>query len=161
MRVSDRGGPPEHLLTVEDGLPWGPQILPGGEAVLFTVAKGMTRLADATVEGWAKADVVVQSLKSGQRQTLIEGGTAATYVPTGHLVYGASGTLFAVGFDVKRLPRHRRTLCLSFRASGARLYPAQGRCYSEYPIPVHSSMCPGRSSRHRSSASWPSSTAKV
>ena len=46
---------------------------------------------------------MVQSLGSSERKTLIEGGSHARYVPTGHLVYARGGVLFAVPFDLKRL----------------------------------------------------------
>ena len=48
--------------------------------------------------GWDKAQVVVQSLKSRQRKILVEGGSDARYLPTGHLVYALGGSLFAVVF---------------------------------------------------------------
>jgi serine/threonine-protein kinase len=65
--------------------------------VLFTLATGLSAPA------WDKAHIVVQSLRSGERKTLIEGGSDARYVPTGHLVYALGGTLFAVPFDLRRL----------------------------------------------------------
>jgi serine/threonine-protein kinase len=46
---------------------------------------------------------VVQSLKSGEPQTLIDHASDARYVPTGHIVYASGGTLFAVAFDTKGL----------------------------------------------------------
>lgn len=46
---------------------------------------------------------MVQSLKSGERKVLIEAGSDARYVPTGHLVYALGSTLLAVPFDVKKL----------------------------------------------------------
>src|SRR6185295_14515204 len=52
---------------------------------------------------WDKARIVVQSLKSGERKTLIEGGSDARYSPTGHLVYAVSGRVFAIAFDLQRL----------------------------------------------------------
>ena len=98
VRVSSNGGTPERVVKVEaDDVPHGPQILPGGENVLFTLAKG------GTADRWEKADIVVQSLKSGERKRLIAGGTDARYLPTGHLVYALGGTLFAVSFDPDRL----------------------------------------------------------
>ena len=42
-------------------------------------------------------------LASGERKVLIQGGSDARYVPTGHLVYAIGGSLFAVAFDVERL----------------------------------------------------------
>ena len=45
----------------------------------------------------------MQPLKSNESKTLIEGGSDARYVSTGHLVYALGGTLFAVPFDLRRL----------------------------------------------------------
>jgi serine/threonine-protein kinase len=99
MRVSANGGKPELLVSVKAGeLAHGPQMLPGGDAVLFTLASG-----DGNLEQWDNGRVVVQSLKSGERKTLIERGSDARYVPTGHIVYAFGGTLFAVPFDLRRL----------------------------------------------------------
>src|SRR5262249_26921392 len=50
-----------------------------------------------------KAQIVAQSLKSGERKTLIEGGVDARYVATGHLVYATGNVLFAVPFDLARV----------------------------------------------------------
>ena len=98
MRVSPNGGTPEAIVSVHpDDVAYGPQMLPGGKAVLFTLAK--TSGADR----WDKAQVVVQSLASGERRTLIEGGSDARYLPTGHLVYALGGVVFAIPFDAQRL----------------------------------------------------------
>lgn len=45
----------------------------------------------------------MQSLTTGERTTLIDGGSDARYVPTGHIVDGISGRVFAVAFDLQRL----------------------------------------------------------
>lgn len=71
-----------------------PEFLPGGEAVLFTIL-------DAG--GIDNAQVAVLDLKTGAQKILFRGGSAARYVPSGHLVYGAAGTLRAVAFDLERL----------------------------------------------------------
>ncbi len=98
MRVSANGGQPEVLVSVKDGeLMYGPQVLPGGEWLLFTLA------TTATADGWNKAQIVVQSLKSSERKTLVSGGSDGRYLPTGHLVYALGGVLFAVPFDLRRL----------------------------------------------------------
>jgi len=47
--------------------------------------------------------MVVRHLKTGEQRVLLEGGTDARYVPTGHLVYAVTGALFAVPFDVERV----------------------------------------------------------
>ena len=46
---------------------------------------------------------MAQSLKTGERHILIEGGTDARYLSSGHLVYARASTLFAVPFDPARL----------------------------------------------------------
>jgi serine/threonine protein kinase len=98
MRVSANGGQPEVLVSAKDGeVMYGPQVLPGGEWLLFAVATA------ATPEAWDKAQIVVQSLKSSERKTLVSGGSDARYLPTGHLVYALGGVLFAVPFDLGRL----------------------------------------------------------
>jgi serine/threonine-protein kinase len=98
MRVSADGGTPEVLVRVKDGeVAQAPQILPGGRHVLFTLATGTAR------DRSDRSHIVVQSLKSGERKTLVEGGSDARYVPTGHLVYALSGSLYAVAFNAQRL----------------------------------------------------------
>ena len=46
---------------------------------------------------------MVKSLRSGEIKTVLENGSHARYVPTGHLVYARGGVLFAVPFDTERL----------------------------------------------------------
>ena len=46
---------------------------------------------------------MAQSLRTGERTLLVEGGSDARYIPTGHLVYALGSVLFAVPFDVDRL----------------------------------------------------------
>jgi serine/threonine protein kinase len=96
FRVSPNGGTPALIAAVTGPeLASHPQVLPGGKAVLFTVGGGFN--------AWDQAKIVVQMLNSGVRKTLIEGGSAARYIPTGHIVYAQGGSLFAVPFDLSRL----------------------------------------------------------
>src|SRR5262249_46639829 len=81
VRVSANGGRPETIVKVEKGeVAHGPQMLPDGEHILFTLAKG------AGPTAWDQAQIVVQSLKSGERKLIIDGGSDARYTPTGHIV---------------------------------------------------------------------------
>jgi serine/threonine-protein kinase len=103
LRVSDSGGEPQVLVAARsDELFDGPQLLDGGNAVLFTLAveKGADR--------WDKAQVLVQSLRSGERKVVVQGGSAARSLPTGHLVYAVGGTLLAVPFDEDTLEMRGR-----------------------------------------------------
>ncbi len=98
MRVSANGGTPELVVPTEAAEQvHGPQMLPGGEWVLFTLTStsGPAR--------WDEAQIVVQSLESGERKILWEGGSDARYVPTGHLVYALEDVLFALPFDLASL----------------------------------------------------------
>jgi len=72
-------------------------MLPGGEWVLFT----LTTVSSPT--RWDEAQIVVQSLESGERKVLWEGGSDARYVPTGHLVFTLEDVLFALPFDLASL----------------------------------------------------------
>ena len=88
FRVAGAGGTPELISAAESGEAGfaRPQLLPGGERILFTTVPG--------------GQVVIQSLVTGERRVLIDAGVGyARYVPTGHLVYVQDGTLLAVPFD--------------------------------------------------------------
>ena len=92
--MSADGGKPENIIKVTDGqLAQGPQLLPGGRAVLVTIGQGPGR--------WDQAQIVVQALDTGLRKVVMTGGTDARYLRTGHLVYGQRGTLMAVRLDAR------------------------------------------------------------
>ena len=99
QRVAAAGGPttvltrPDRAQGEADHL-W-PEMLPGGRAVLFTIT--------ALTGGLDAAQVAVLDLQTGTRKVLVRGGSHAHYVPSGHLVYAAAGTLRAVPFDLARL----------------------------------------------------------
>src|SRR5262245_27092810 len=76
FRCALGAGTPEQLAHFnEDEAVAGAQILPGGKTLLFTLAK----VADGPTR-WDKARVVVETLGSGQRKTLIEGGSVVGFV---------------------------------------------------------------------------------
>ena len=99
FQVRGTGGTPELLIDLEEGeRAQRPQRLPDGDSVLFTVAAG-----GGGSGSWDAAQIVVQSLETGERRVLIDGGTDARYLPTGHLVYALGDTVLAVPFDVDQL----------------------------------------------------------
>src|SRR5262245_2395249 len=103
LRVSPNGGKPEQLISVSDEeIADDPHMLPDRETVLFTLGK-RTRAGNRIAETWDKAQIVAQSLKTGRRTTLINGGSDGRYVSTGHLVYAIDGVLYAVPFDDRLL----------------------------------------------------------
>ncbi len=97
-KVSADGGTPEDIVRVGEGeLAHGPQRLPGGQHLLFTLARG------SAPSRWDRAQIIVQSLETGERTVIVDGGSDARYLPTGHIVYAFSGILYAVGLDVRTL----------------------------------------------------------
>ena len=98
-RVPASGGMPQEVSKVdpskgEAGHHW-PALLPDGKHILFTI--------EVDGKPYDEAVIVVQSLETGARQTLIQGGTDGRYIPTGHLVYWTGGNLLAVPFDAAQL----------------------------------------------------------
>jgi len=96
-RIPDTGGTPQPLTNPADKKQlthrW-PQIVPGGQAVLFT--------ANNNAVNFEVANISLLSLKTGQWKTVQQSGYFGRYVPTGHLLYIHQGTLFGVKFDVAR-----------------------------------------------------------
>jgi len=95
-RVSTSGGVASVMSTLDpsqDELShrW-PEILPDGKTVLFTIlaARGVSRIG-------------VLSLETRKHRVLLEGGSFARYIPTGHLAYVREGALWAAAFDLERL----------------------------------------------------------
>ena len=98
FQVSANGGESELLVSPQGSeVLSGPQILPGGEWLLFTTttATGPDR--------WDKAQVVVQSLESNERKVVIPTGSDGRWVPTGHIVHSLGNVLFATAFDLASL----------------------------------------------------------
>jgi len=104
-RVAASGGTPEVLVSPDPeanlhGLRW-PQILPGGQAALFTAMGADFSNAD----DWR---VLVVQLGSGETRELLHGAATARYVPTGHLLYlrrshdeRMAATLMVAPFDLQ------------------------------------------------------------
>jgi eukaryotic-like serine/threonine-protein kinase len=97
-RIPAGGGMPQPLTTLD--VPQGefshrwPEWLPDGETVVFTVG---------TSGSWNDAQVAAFSTRTGQRTTLIRGGTSPHFVAPGALLYAQRGRLMSVSFDPGRL----------------------------------------------------------
>ncbi len=99
LRVPATSGTSELIIEIEDGTSaYGPRLLPDGDSVLFSVGE---------FGDWDAAQIVVQSLSTGERKLLVAGGNDARYLPTGHLVYAFEDGLFARAFDTRQ-PDHIR-----------------------------------------------------
>jgi Tol biopolymer transport system component len=91
-RIPAAGGTPQLITTLVNGESthrW-PQILPGGQSVLFTASTNGGQWEDATVQ--------VLSVKTGQVTTVAHGGYFGRYM-AGHLTYLHQGVLLGVPFD--------------------------------------------------------------
>ena len=100
LRVPANGGTPELVVPAEEA-EWVdvPQLLPDGETLIFSVAVAGRGVSSR----WDDARIVAASLATGERTTILTGGSDARYLPTGHLVYALGTGLFAVGFDADSL----------------------------------------------------------
>jgi len=92
MRVAATGGTPELIVPTEVDIPFGPRLLPSGDAVLYTTFQAGTL---------ASGQVVVQSLSTGERTVIAGGANDGRYLPTGHVVYAFEDSLFGIGFDAQ------------------------------------------------------------
>jgi len=129
FRVPAAGGEPQVIGKPEKhgerGWRW-PQVLPGGENVLFT---GLVANSGAAL---FRANIEVLSLKSGRVKVVRHGGYFGRYLPGGHLVYVRQGTLYGEPFDLGRLETHGAPVVLvediadssrpSFSRTGILLY---------------------------------------
>jgi serine/threonine-protein kinase len=96
-KVSADGGAPTKVTTLdrakgEISHRW-PQVLPGGEALLFDAWTG---------PGPDEKQVHLQRLDGGMRTVVVQAGSSGRYVASGHVIYARNDELFAVPFDVGR-----------------------------------------------------------
>ncbi|MFB3113112.1 MAG: serine/threonine protein kinase, partial [Gemmatimonadales bacterium] len=97
VRVAESGGPTERLVTLGEvpGFQYLQHVsaYPGG--VLYTVGSA------------CRSAIWALDLATGEKRMLVEGGSGAQYLPSGHLLYGdCDGGVLSVGFD-------RRTMGLT------------------------------------------------
>ena len=106
-----------------------PQLLPGGEKLLFTIYRD------------GQASIAVLSLGTGEIRNLLNSASHGRYLPnSGHLIYESEGNLVAASFDPKKLEMRGRevaviegichgvlTPCFDVSANGTLIYlPAAG-----------------------------------
>jgi eukaryotic-like serine/threonine-protein kinase len=91
FRVAADGGEPVRVTTAELGPHMWPELLRGGNVVLFS------RLS--TKGSFDEADIVAVDLRGGPAKVVISGAYYARYVPTGHLVFVQGDSLLAAPFD--------------------------------------------------------------
>ena len=74
-------------------------MLPDGDTVLLAAGK----VTNGGLGRWDKAQIIAQSVATGARTLVIDGGSDARYLPSGHLAYTIDGTVYAVPFDLAHL----------------------------------------------------------
>ena len=96
QRVSAEGGEPAAMTslsqTPREFDHHSPSLLPGSQALLFTVH-----------EGNGQFNVAVQTLASAERKIAIKSAYDARYVPSGHVVFARNHAILAVPFDLRHL----------------------------------------------------------
>ena len=90
-RVSAEGGDVTPVFEETSELLRWPQMLPDGRNLLATISSGDL------------SHIVVVSVETGDATLLVERGSGAQYVQSGHLVYAREGGIMAVPFDPLRL----------------------------------------------------------
>jgi hypothetical protein len=123
FRVAEGGGKPELLAAPRrehgERLYAWPELLPGDDAVLFTVL----------AEDLDKAPQIVRlDLSSRKRTVVLEGGSGARYSPTGHLIYASAEKLHAIRFD----PESGQTNGVPHSLAGARVAMAQDNAAADF-----------------------------
>ncbi len=92
-RIPPDGGVPQRLTKLDAGdfsHRW-PQVLPGGQAVLFS--------ASPSPDTWDNGYLEAASLKDGASKIVQRGAYYGRYLPGGYLAYVRQGTIFASKFD--------------------------------------------------------------
>ena len=99
FRIPGVGGEPAVAidLTAESAVVRWPQLLPGGESVIYTAMTGT---------GADRANIEVQSVRGGSRKVLVRGATFGRYLHKSYLTYVNQGTLYAVRFDPSAVTVH-------------------------------------------------------
>jgi Tol biopolymer transport system component len=97
--ISASGGEPTRLTSVDrskgENEHTSPEALPGGRAVLFTVA--------GLGGGTGSSAIAALDLPTRTYQIVLRGGRGPRYVASGHVVYSTGASLLAVPFDLDRL----------------------------------------------------------
>jgi hypothetical protein len=98
VRIPEMGGVPETVVAVAPtDRAYGPQMLPGGQTLLLTIAKNFAE------NGWGSSQIIAYSLKDGSQRVVIESGADARYLTSGHIIYSIAGTVYAAPLDIKTL----------------------------------------------------------
>ena len=88
FQVPASGGDPERLTVADDVVHAWPDILPGGQGVLFTIVSD------------AGAQIALLDLEARTHEVIVPNGAYPRYSATGHILYASDGALHVVPFDL-------------------------------------------------------------
>jgi eukaryotic-like serine/threonine-protein kinase len=94
--VPSTGGTPQligELGMTDEFLRNAPEVLPGGKEILFVGSAGLA----------SQSDIVVLDLHTHKTQAIIQQGVNPHYLAPGYIVFGRSGSIWAVPFDAEQL----------------------------------------------------------
>jgi len=97
-QVAANGGDPDLIVEAVPGESIdSPQLLPGGDWVMFTstTATGPDR--------WNQAQIVAARIGADDRRGLVAPGADGHYLPSGHIVYAIEDRLHAIAFDLDQM----------------------------------------------------------
>ncbi len=138
FRISAAGGEPEKLLATRDvDQIVSVEVLPARQAVLFTVipTRGNV-LGNSAIMPAARIEAL--DLRTRKSHVVLRGGGRPRVTPTGHLLYGSGGTLYAVAFDSRLLQTRGEPtpvlvtsglLDYAVSAEGTLIYQSTGAAY--------------------------------
>ena len=132
-RVSADGGGARELTRPDHSRnEWShrwPCFLPGGRAALFTVFHASSRQD--------RSAIAVLSLDTGRWHRVIERGSCARYLPTGHVVFARNGALLAVRFDPGTLTAVGQAVPV---ATGVSMAASGGAAYAGFDVSASGTM---------------------
>ena len=98
QQTPDAAATPQPLTHLQKGevSHRAPEFLPGGKSLLFAAG-------NSSFNWGANTQIVVESLGTTERRSLVNGAVFPRYAPSGPLVYAQQGNLLAAPFDAQRL----------------------------------------------------------
>ena len=98
--VAASGGTPTQIVALDESRGEVscrlPHVLPGADAVLYTVTR-------SRFPRWDETEIHIYSRRSGSARKLIDGGADARYASSGHVVFIREAVLVAAPFDLRTL----------------------------------------------------------
>jgi len=100
MVSASSGGEPQQITTFDSASGEAshrlPELLPGGDAVLFTIKTKF-------ISRFSEAKIAAVKISTGEKKILIEGGSGARYMSDGHILYVQGSAMFIAPFDAEKL----------------------------------------------------------